>query len=58
MQSIANPDKFGVNGSDKIHITEQGQRNGDVVGGGNGITNLDALEIQKYMLNLIDKLTN
>ena len=56
MQSLANPDKYGINGSDELHITAKGQANGDVVGGGNGVTNLDALEIQKYMLGLVDKL--
>jgi hypothetical protein len=48
MQSLANPDKYT--------LTEQGKLNGDVNGGGNGITNADALAIQKYMLKLIDKL--
>jgi endoglucanase len=48
MQSLANPDKYT--------LSEQGKKNGDVNGGGNGITNADALAIQKYMLKLIDKL--
>jgi hypothetical protein len=48
MQSIANPDKYT--------LTEQGKKNGDVNGNGNGITTADALAIQKYMLKLIDKL--
>jgi hypothetical protein len=48
MQSLANPDKYT--------LSEQGKINGDVNGGGNGITNADALAIQKYMLKLIDKL--
>ncbi len=56
MQSIANPSKFGINGNDPLHITAQGNANGDVNGNGNGITNLDALAIQKYRLGLIDKL--
>ena len=56
MQSLANPSKFGLNGTDEKHITEQGSANGDVNGTGNGITNLDALAIQKYCLKLIDKL--
>ena len=30
MQSLANPNKFGINGTDEHHITEQGQRNADV----------------------------
>ena len=56
MQSIANPDKYGVDGSDEQHITEQGQKNGDVSENGNGVTNRDALSIQRYCLKLIDKL--
>ena len=56
MQSIANPSKFGINGNDPLHITAQGNANGDVNGNGNGITNLDALAIQKYRLGLLDKL--
>ena len=48
MQSLANPDKYGLNGSDQLHITEKGRANGDVTGGGNGLTNQDALEIQKW----------
>ena len=56
MQSLANPDKFGIDGTDPHHITEKGQANGDVIGGSNGITNMDALEIQKYMVGLVDTL--
>ncbi len=56
MQSIANPSKFGVTGSDPTHITAQGIINADCAGGGNGITNLDALAIQKYLLKLIPSL--
>ncbi|MCQ2460219.1 MAG: carbohydrate-binding protein, partial [Ruminococcus sp.] len=52
MQSLANPDKYGVNGTDDTHITEQGMKNADVNGG--GVTNSDALEIQKFILKLID----
>lgn len=51
MQSIANPDKYGVNGTDATHITEQGKLNGDM--DGDGLTNADALEIQKIMLKLV-----
>ena len=39
-------------GSDEQHITEKGQRNGDVDKGGVGITANDALEIQRYLLKL------
>ena len=61
MQSLANPDKYGLNGNDSSHITLQGIANGDVAGGdsekgGDGITNLDALQIQKFLLSLVTEL--
>ena len=56
MQSIANPSSFGVNGSNANHITDQGIKNSDVAGKNDGVTNNDALAIQKYCLKLIDKL--
>ena len=52
MQSIANPAKYGVNGTDENHITEQGKINGDIAGNNDGITNADALAIQKKLLKL------
>ena len=52
MQSLANPAKYGENGSDSNHLTAEGRANADVVGK-DGITNMDALEIQKYTLHLI-----
>ena len=52
MQSLANPDKYGIRGSDKNHITEQGAINADVEGG-NGLTVYDALTIQRFLLNLV-----
>lgn len=56
MQSIANPDKYGSKGSDKLHITAQGQINADCSNVGDGVTNNDALAIQKFKLNLISEL--
>ncbi len=56
MQAIGNPDVYGIAGSDKNHITEQGYVNADVTGDGDGLTNLDALEIQKYLLHLVSEL--
>ena len=50
MQSLANPEKYGVNGSDEKHITEEGYRLADI--DGDGVTNMDALEIQKSLLGL------
>jgi len=52
MQSIANPTKFGIEGTDKNHITEQGKKNADIVGENDGVTNADALAIQKKLLKL------
>ena len=51
MQSIANPEKYGLKGTAKEHITEEGSNKADV--DGEGITNMDALTIQKYLLGLI-----
>ena len=52
MQSIANPDKYGINGTEKTRITEQGQKNADIVGNSDGLTTADALAVQKIMLKL------
>jgi hypothetical protein len=52
MQSLANPAKYGVNGTDENHITEQGKINGDIAGNNDGITNADALAVQKKLLGL------
>ncbi len=57
MQSLANPNKYGVNGTDEHHITEQGKKNGDIAGNNDGITNADALAVQKKLLGL-DKTDN
>ncbi len=56
MQSIANPSKFGADGTDKNKITAQGLANADCTGGGDGVTNADALAVQKYMLRIISAL--
>lgn len=56
MQSLSNPDKYGFGGTDKTAITEQGLKNADVSGNGDGVTNNDALAIQKYKLEIIDSL--
>ncbi len=56
MQSLANPDVYGINGTDKTHITHQGELNADVYNNGDGITNSDALAIQKYRLKLVTEL--
>lgn len=56
MQSLSNPDKYGINGSDPSHITDQGMLNADCCKPGDGVTNEDALAIQKLRLELIDSL--
>ena len=56
MQSLANPSRFGLTGSDEGHITEQGRANADCSNVGDGISNLDALAVQKYCLKLIPTL--
>jgi hypothetical protein len=48
MQSLANPNGY--------KITEQGKVNGDVYENGSGITNQDAVSIQKYLVGMISKL--
>lgn len=50
MQSLANPDKYGIDGDNAVHMTNWGVLSADVEGNGNGITVNDALKIQKYLL--------
>ena len=52
MQSIANPNKYGLEGSDPNHITEVGKANADVNGG--GVTSSDAARIQEFLLGKIE----
>ena len=48
MQSLANPSKFSIDPANSA--------NADVYQRGSGLTNMDALSIQKYLLNLIPSL--
>ena len=57
MQSISNPSKYGANGTDVNKITAQGQINADCYNKGDGITNADALAVQRYKLALISSLS-
>ena len=50
MQSLSNPNKYGINGTDPHHITEKGRINGDCCGAPNGISNKDAQAIQMMLL--------
>ena len=56
MQALANPNKYGLNGTAPVHLTARGFKYGDVEGDGNGITANDALRIQKYLLGQITSL--
>lgn len=56
MQCIGNPDVYGIGGSASTAITKQGMRNADCYNPGDGLTNLDALAVQKLCINLITEL--
>ena len=56
MQSLANPNKYGLDGTDSKHITSQGQLNGDVDVSVKGITSNDALRIQEFLLGKVKEL--
>ncbi len=56
MQSLASPDKYGRNGSEDVHLTDQGAANADVYKNGSGITNSDAQTIQRFLLGLVKEL--
>ncbi|SHM49760.1 dockerin type I repeat-containing protein [Ruminococcus flavefaciens] len=53
MQSLANPNKYGENGTDAQHITKRGIALGDM--NGDGISTLDALSIQRILLGIDPK---
>jgi hypothetical protein len=56
MQSMANPNKYGENGTDPTHITETGMANADVDLSSEGITVNDAMVLQLYLLHSIEKI--
>ena len=56
MQSIANPNKYGVGGTSPSAITEKGVKHADVDTSTVGITGNDALKIQEFLLRLISSL--
>ena len=56
MQSLANPNKYGLEGTDSKHMTEKGADNADVDTSSKGITSNDALRIQEYLLHKISDL--
>ena len=52
MQALANPNKYGIDGTAEHHLTEQGRINGDM--DGDGLTVDDAQAIQLKLLGLYD----
>ena len=56
MQSLANPNKYGIGGTATNPLTEQGRINGDVDKATQGLTGDDALMIQEYLLKKIGSL--
>ena len=50
MQALANPDKYGIGGTDEHCITEQGWKNADCNGKNDGVSTEDALAVQLYLL--------
>lgn len=50
MQALANPNKYGINGTAEHHLTEQGKANADV--DGDGLTVGDAQKIQMKLLGI------
>lgn len=56
MQSLANPNKYGLEGTDPYHLIKEGADLADVDRSSAGITSNDALRIQEYLLNKIDTL--
>ncbi|EWM52558.1 glycosyl hydrolase [Ruminococcus flavefaciens] len=57
MQALANPDKYGENGSDKHHLTETGKLQADVDTNTKGLTGDDAVLIQEYLLKKVTTLS-
>lgn len=53
LQSLANADAYGVNGTNPKHITDVGLRNADCNEVPDGVTTADALSVQKFCLHLI-----
>ncbi|WP_295069941.1 glycosyl hydrolase [Ruminococcus sp.] len=56
MQALANPNKYGLEGTEKSHITERGWDYADVDLSSKGVTANDALKIQEYLLKKVDNL--
>ena len=55
MQALANPNKYGVNGTSPNCMTAAGKLNADVDLESPGLTTGDALVIQLYLLGRVEK---
>ena len=53
MQALSNNDKYGIQGTDETHITEIGADQADVYERGGGLSTMDALSIQKFLLGQV-----
>ncbi len=56
MQALANPNKYGINGTDSSRITARGTAQSDVDTDVKGLTSADALRIQHFLLGKISTL--
>ena len=56
MQALATPNKYGLEGSEKKRLTEQGSANADVDTKVKGLTANDALMIQEFLLGKVKTL--
>lgn len=56
MQALSNPNKYGLKGTDKNHLTAEGQSNADCDLSSPGMSTGDALAIQKYLLKKVTSL--
>ena len=57
MQSVSNSDEYGIGGTDKNALTSDGAYWGDVYQhNGGDITNMDAVQIQKFLIHTIASL--
>ena len=56
MQALSNPNKYGLKGTDKNHLTAEGQSNADCDLSTPGMSTGDALAIQKFLLKKVASL--
>ncbi|EWM55221.1 glycoside hydrolase family 2 TIM barrel-domain containing protein [Ruminococcus flavefaciens] len=56
MQALANPNKYGINGTADKPLTEKGKKQGDVDRETIGLTANDAMKIQEYLIKKVASL--